>query len=166
MTRRCFFSFHYQEDSWRVGQIRSIGKIERNVPTTPNDWERIKLGGDSAIKKWINAQLDRRTCTVVLIGTHTSKRHWVKYEIVESWKRGMGVVGVYIHGLKDSSGKIARKGANPFFSIKKKTDSSRMSDVVDCFNPVGRNSNERYAWISENLEAIVENAIHVRKVTR
>ena len=30
----------------------------------------------------------------------------------------MGVVGIHIHGLKNSEGKVSKKGKNPFASIR------------------------------------------------
>lgn len=38
---------------------------------------------------------------VVLIGEDTAKRKWVKYEIKKAWNEGKGVLGIYIHNLKD-----------------------------------------------------------------
>lgn len=49
MTRRCFYSFHYQPDNWRVSQVRSIGSLEGNPPARDNDWEEVTKGGDAAI---------------------------------------------------------------------------------------------------------------------
>ena len=163
MTRRCFYSFHYQGDAWRAGQVRNIGKIEGNTPTSPNDWEQIKLGGDRAIRKWITYQLIGRTCTIVLVGSETAKRRWVRYEITKSWNRGMGVVGIYIHGLEDSRGQTSKKGDNPFRKLRKKSDKSLMSEVTRCWTPKGKTSNERYRWIRTNLGDIVELAIQERK---
>jgi len=37
--------------------------------------------------------------TCVLIGAATSQSRWVNFEIAESIKNGMGLLGVYIHGL-------------------------------------------------------------------
>ena len=53
-----------------------------------------RKAGDVAIKRWIANQMDRRTCTVVLVGTNTANRKWINYEIVKSWDDGMGVVGI------------------------------------------------------------------------
>ena len=40
----------------------------------------------------------------VLIGEDTYKRRWVSFEIEESIRSGMGLVGVYIHKLQDQNG--------------------------------------------------------------
>ena len=117
MARRAFYSFHYKPDNWRAAMVRNIGSIEGNRPATDNDWEAIKKGGATAIKKWIAKQLKNRSCTVVLVGSNTTNRKWIRYEIVKSWNEGMGVVGIRIHGLKDANGNISPRGANPFAGI-------------------------------------------------
>lgn len=110
MARRVFYSFHYISDAWRTSQVRNIGVVEGNKPASDNDWEKIKKSGDKAIQKWIDDQLNGRSCTVVLIGKETSERKWIKYEIEKSWNEGKGVVGIYIHNLKDSDQKQSSKG--------------------------------------------------------
>ena len=82
MARRCFYSFHYEPDSWRASTVRKIGAIEGNQPVTPNDWESV-AGGDNAeekIKRWIATQMQGRTCTIVLVGAKTANRKWINHE--------------------------------------------------------------------------------------
>jgi len=159
--RQVFYSFHYKPDSWRAAQVRNIGTIEGNKPAPDNDWENIASAGESAIKKWIDEQMEYRTCTVVLIGNKTANRKWIKYEIVESWKANMGVVGIRIHGLKNKDGHISEKGNNPFDYIN--YGNNKLSAIVECYNPAGTNSKERYDWISKFLSNVVEKAIKIRK---
>jgi hypothetical protein len=45
--------------------------------------------------------LKNTSVTVVLIGTETASRPWVKYEIAESIARKNGLLGIHIHHLKD-----------------------------------------------------------------
>ena len=163
MARRAFYSFHYKPDNWRAAQVRNIGTVEGNKPATDNDWETITSGGDNAIKKWIAGQLKGRSCTVVLVGQKTANREWITHEIVQSWNdpMPMGVVGIRIHGLKNSEGKIATAGKNPFDYIthRKGENKKKLSKIVKCYNPQGSNSEKRYEWISENLEDVVKEAI-------
>ena len=161
MARRVFYSFHYKPDVSRVAQVRNIGAIEANKPATDNDWEAVTQSGDKAIRDWIADQMKGRSCAVVLVGTNTSKRKWVKYEIKKAWDDGKGVVGIYIHGLKNLDGNIAAKGDNPFDSIPYGTG-KKLSSIVKCHNPRGTNSKDRYAWIEENLEDAIEEAIEIR----
>lgn len=70
-----------------------------------------------AIKKWIDDQLIGTSVTAVLIGYETSNRDYVKYELEQSWKRGNGILGIYIHQKKDLNGKTDSKGDNLFGDI-------------------------------------------------
>lgn len=162
MARRCFYSFHYDGDCQRASQVRHIGSIEGNRPATDNDWETVKKGGDPAICRWIAGQMEGKSCTVVLIGRDTANRKWINHEIVKSWNAGMGVVGIYIHGLKNLAGVISTKGANPFDYITHNPTKAKLSSIVRCYNPAGATSKERYAWISQHLANAVEEAIRIR----
>ena len=162
MARRVFYSFHYKNDNWRAATVRSIGTVEGNKPASDNDWETVKRGGDAAIKRWIASQMDRRTCTVVLVGSQTANRKWIKYEIVKSWDDGMGVVGIYIHGLKNQEGRLSTKGANPFDSIGYGNSGKKLSSIVKCYNPIGTSSQARYDWIKKHLSNAIEEAIEIR----
>lgn len=163
MKRNVFYSFHYKPDSQRAAQVRQIGAIEGNSPASDNDWETITKGGDQAIKNWIAGQMRGRSCTVVLVGSNTANRRWINYEIIESWKAGMGVVGIHIHGIKNLAKEVAQKGNNPFDYITYDNSGTRLSSIVKCYNPTGSNSKERYSWISQHLANAVEEAITIRK---
>ncbi|MDB5870641.1 MAG: hypothetical protein JWQ07_83 [Ramlibacter sp.] len=124
MARRVSYSFHYIPDNWRASQVRSIGAVDGNEPAS--DWDTVKKGGDPAIQRWIDGQLNGRSCTVILIGTNTAKRKWIDYEIEASWNAGKGVVGVHIHNLKDQSSSQVAKGSNPFhFHISRRATAAR-----------------------------------------
>jgi len=162
MARRVFYSFHYKPDVMRVSQVRNIGLLEANRPATDNDWETVKSGKDAAIKRWITQQMNGRSCTVVLVGENTANRKWINHEIIKSWDEGMGVVGIRIHGLKNTDGYIANQGENPFDYIGYGDTGKKLSSIVKCYNPAGLNSKERYAWIAKHLENAVEEAIRIR----
>lgn len=162
MARKVFFSFHHQNDCHRVSQVRNMGVIEGNQVAQDNDWETIKLGGDRAISNWIDQQLEGRSCTVVLIGEETANRKWVKEEIIRSWSKGLGVVGIHIHGLKNLDGYQSRKGANPFNTLSFTESGTPLSTVVKTYSPESPDSRVNYAWIKENLPLAVEEAIRIR----
>ncbi len=159
---RAFYSFHYAPDNWRAGIVRSIGAIEGNQPVPDNDWETVKKSGDAAIKKWIAAQMKGRSCTVVLVGTNTAGRKWIKHEIIKSWGDGMGVVGIHIHGLKNSDGHVSTKGSNPFADIGYGNTGQKLSSIVKCYDPKGSNSQKRYDWIKQHLANAVAEANKIR----
>jgi len=160
MARRVFFSFHYKPDAWRTSQVRNIGTIEGNKPASDNDWETVTKGGDEAIKKWINNQLDGRSCTIVLIGSETAGRKWIKYEIEKSWNDGKGIFGIYIHNLKDAAGKQTVKGKNPFSDFNINGES--LDSIVKAYDPPYSNSKDVYDFINNNIEKWIEEAITIR----
>jgi hypothetical protein len=160
MARRCFYSFHYKPDAQRASQVRQIGAIEGNRPATDNDWETVTKGGDEAIKKWIAAEMSGKSCAIVLVGTNAANRKWINHEIVKAWNDKIGVVGIYIHGLKNLAGETSTKGANPFDSITH--GGGKLSSIVKCYDPAGADSKEKYAWISAHLSNAVEEAINIR----
>lgn len=160
--RKVFYSFHYAADAWRASQVRNIGVVDGSRPATDNDWEQVKRGGDAAIKRWASAQMQYRSCTVVLVGSNTASRKWVKYEIAESWNKGMGVCGIYINGLKAPGAGTSLRGRNPFELLRLR-DKTRLSSVVQCHEPEGHDSQSKYNWIKRNLEEIIEDAIQIRK---
>lgn len=157
MAKKVFFSFHYVPDNWRVSQVRQMGVIEDNPAVTDNDWESVTRGGDEAIKRWIDGQLKNRTCTIVLIGSQTANRKWINYEIVESWKNGIGVVGIHIHNLKNRDQQTASKGPNPFFST------GNLAGFVKTYDPSGADSKDVYRTISDNIDTWITEAIAIRK---
>ena len=118
-TRRVFFSFHYQRDIFRVSQIRNswITKPDRESAGfwDSADWESVKRSGDLSIKRWINSQLKGTSVTIVLIGSETANRKYVQYEIEQSYKKeNQGMLGVYIHRMKDINKLTSVQGPNPF----------------------------------------------------
>lgn len=116
MARRVFFSFHYAEDIWRVSQVRKSGVtkgVEANHPIDAAQWESIKRVGDAAVKRWIDQQLAGTSVTVVLIGSKTSTRPWVLYEIQRSLELKKGLLGITIHDLEDQHRRTSLPGQNP-----------------------------------------------------
>ena len=162
MDRKCFYSFHYKPDNMRASQVRNIGVIEGNQPVSDNDWETVTKGGDDAIKKWIAAQMKGKTCCIVLVGSDTANRKWINFEIIKAWDEGLGVVGIYIHGLKNFEGQTSAQGDNPFDYIGYGKTGNKLSSIVKCYNPSGADSKDRYDWISKHLANAVQEAITIR----
>lgn len=160
MARRAFYSFHYVPDSWRASQVRNMGVVEGNRPASDNDWETVKKGGDEAIRKWIDDQIFGKSVAIVLIGQNTADRKWIKYEIQKAWKDNKGVLGIYVHNLKDKDDKQSSKGKNPFddFTI----DGKKMSSIVKTYDPPFSISTYVYNHIKENLADWIEKAIEIR----
>ena len=181
IPRKIFYSFRFDDDVMRVQQIRNIGVIEDNKPVTPNKWEEIKRGGDLAIRKWIDSNISRSECVVVLIGENTYKSKWVDYEIKKAWADGKGLVGIYIHNLKDPKYGVSNKGKDPFEEINYKVvardnfsvymdclddkeeinlkNGKKLSEYISVYNP----DSDAYNWIAKYINQIVEKGMQSKK---
>lgn len=159
IKRQIFYSFHFANDVFRVQLIRNMGALEENKPVSHNEWETIKKGGNKAIEKWIDDNMNYRSCVVVLVGEETANRPWVKYEIKKAWQDKKGLLGIYIHNLKDPKEGKCNKGTNPFdqFTFD---DGTKLSSKIKCYNP---SSTDTYNDIKDNIASWVENAIADRK---
>ena len=158
IKRQVFYSFHYEKDVMRAAQIRNIGVVEGNKPVADNDWETVKKGGEQAIKKWIDDNMNFRSCVIVLVGEDTANRKWVKYEIEKAWKDGKGLFGIYIHNIKDPRYGICYKGENPFSKFE--FGNRNFSQIVKCYNP---NPYDAYNDIANNIEKWIDEAIEIRE---
>lgn len=165
MARKVFYSFHFDNDAWRAGQVRNIGVVDGSKPLKGNRWEDVKAKSDEDIKKWINDNLEDKSCLVVLIGEKTSERKWVKYEIKTAWELGKAVCGVYIHNLENQNNEQSEKGENPFsqFTLGEGDNKENFEDIVPVFESLSSISQEVYDDIKENLKDLVEEAISIRK---
>ena len=118
-------------------------------------------GGEAAIKRWIDGQLQGQTYTIVLVGTETANRPWIQYEIEQSWNSGKALLGVRVHKLLDHNQQPSVAGANPFdlFSLN---DGRKLSTVVRMYDPPGATSGAAYNHISDSLSSWIEAAIAAR----
>jgi hypothetical protein len=164
MARRVFCSFHYEPDCSCAAQVRNMGVVEGNKPANDNEWERITRGGAAAIRRWIERELDGKSCNVVLIGENTAGRRWINYEIKEAWNSKKGVVGVYIHRLRDLDGNQSAKGDNPLEHFRLDGSNKKLWAIVKAYNPPYTNSKDVYAYIKDNLFDWIEEAIEIRQV--
>ena len=164
MARRVFFSFHHQKDSWRVGQVRNswlAQKGESNKFMDAAAWEEVKRKGEAAVKAWIDRELNGTGVTVVLIGQETATRPFVRYEIEESFRRKNGLLGIYIHRVRNSDKKTSRKGRNPLDDFTALVDhpwlgvfghktEKRYSEIFQTFDWVQDDGRRNMAgWIEE-----------------
>ena len=157
MVKSAFFSFHYDRDAWRVQQIINMGKLEGQPLLSPQKWEEIKRRGEQAIKNWIAEQMKYKSAVVVLVGSQTAQRRWVKYEIAYAWDNRKPLVGVRINGLADRDGQTDTQGSNPFKMVNLKGGGT-VGDYVTLHTPSGSTSQQVYASISNNLSSWVDNA--------
>jgi hypothetical protein len=112
----------------------------------------VKKKDKASIQKWIDEQMKGTSVTVVLIGAETSQREHVGYEICQSYKLGKGMLGIYIHNVKDKHGRTDTKGADPFdnWTIEQNGQKVRLSSLYPTYN-----------WVSDNGRANIGSWIEV-----
>lgn len=120
MARRVFFSFHYDRDVRRVMQVRNSWVVRPGGEAQPfydkaafEDAKR-RAGG---IQKWIDEQIRGTSVTVVLFGTETAQRKWVRYEIERSYALNKGLVAIDIHRVSDPRLGTDQQGQNPLDTL-------------------------------------------------
>ena len=156
MTRRVFLSFDYERDICRAGQVRNCWITEPDRETSgfvdADSWEKLNWKGDEAVQKWIDRELERSSVTVVLISYKTGNSELVNYEIKQSRLLGKGLLGIYIHNLKDQDGKTDLKGENPLdnFCTEKKGEIKYLSQIYPTYDWVDDDGCNNIAdWIEE-----------------
>ncbi len=133
MARRVFFSFDYDEDIWRVNQIRNSWRTMDAVGRTGKAfydaslWEPVKRPNDSQIRHAIDEGVKNTSVTAVLVGVHTAQSKWVRYEIEKSVEKGNGLLAVRIHRLKKS---FARPEANSLHSAFQRPPANPIETVI------------------------------------
>lgn len=101
MKNKNVFISHYGKDDDKVQAFKELmkskqGHVLRNSSidsTKPNDAK-----SEGYIKKLLRDGIKRSGTVVVLIGSQTSTRWWVNWEIEQAAKLGKRIVGVYIQG--------------------------------------------------------------------
>ena len=161
--RQVFFSFHYDNDNWRAGLVRNMGKVDKSSTFSDNDWEEVKEKNEGEIEAWIDEQLMNRSCLVVLIGKNTANRKWINYEIKKAYKLNKGIVGIYIHKLKNSSKEQDDRGKNPFECLI--LEGKKLSKYVKCFDSFYSSSEYVYNDIKDNIEDLIEYGIEHKPST-
>ena len=116
MPRYVFFSFAYDDvKNFKVNVVRNSWLL-KNLDETFIDgsiWENTKTKGDPFLKKLIETGLNKTSITALLIGQNTANRRWVNYEIIKSFERGNGILGIHINRIRGKDGYICSGGQNP-----------------------------------------------------
>jgi hypothetical protein len=172
--RQVFYSFDYETDVFRVSQVRNMGVVEDKPLLSSNDWEEVKKKGDNAIRGWIDDNMKYRSCVIVLVGSYTANKRWVKYEIEKAWKDDKGLVGIFIHNLECPINGYCLKGINPFDQYTINNGRTTLSSIVECYDPPSYSLDTlydktlasgkiAYRNIKNNIESLVERAIKLRE---
>src|SRR5271169_2126713 len=104
MAKLFYCAFQYQDViDFRANVVRkhnftegveSAGYYDHSI------WEDAKNTNPAVLKRLINDELENTSVTVVLIGSDTWARRWVRYEIFKSIQRGNRVLGIHINSIK------------------------------------------------------------------
>lgn len=118
MARKVFFSFHYKDVvSFRTNAVRNSWVTKRDITDfvfyDASLWEKVKKESPIAIKRMINSGLINTSVTAVLAGSETYTRPWVRYEIIESFKRSNGLITIHINSIPDKDKLKYQQGPNP-----------------------------------------------------
>lgn len=161
MTIRLYFSFDYANDLWRANIVRSGWLTAARGADGLWDasmWESIKKDGEYAIRRAIDKELNKTSVTVVLIGQRTAQRKWIQYEIIESVKRGNGLLGVFINGLRDQHGVVSPRGNNPLDPIYFEKDGTKffLSQFYQTYDWIYNHGFKNFAsWVEQAAKSTI-----------
>ncbi|OBZ09132.1 TIR domain-containing protein [Bacillus sp. FJAT-26390] len=118
MARRVYFAFHYEDvATFRANTVRNSWITKRKssdiVFFDASLWEEVKKDSPIAIKRLINSGLNNTSVTAILAGSLTYSRPWVRYEILESFKKNNGLLTIHINSITDKYQKTYKQGPNP-----------------------------------------------------
>jgi len=116
MPRYTFFSFCYEDvKNFKVNVVRNSWLINHDSNTFVDGsiWESEKLKKANDIKDLIDYGMQKTSVTAVLIGQETAHRRFVKYEIIKSFERGNGILGIHINRIRGRDQAISARGLNP-----------------------------------------------------
>jgi len=138
MPRYTFFSFCYEDvKNFKVNVVRNSWLLNNSADSFIDGsiWEKEKSKGPSVIKNLIETGLKKTSVTTVLIGDETADRRWVKYEIVKSFEKGNGILGIHINRIRGKDQTISSRGLNPLdrlaFQISEDGKKIRFYELVN-----------------------------------
>jgi hypothetical protein len=103
--RKVYFSFHF-DDIMRVNNVRNAWKIDHPDSSLMRSfydsslWESRKLENPESIKRLIREGVEKTSVICVLVGSETSLRRWVRYEIARAVIDGRGLLAVHLNNLR------------------------------------------------------------------
>jgi hypothetical protein len=134
VARRTFFSFHYRPDVTRAWVVRNswvtkVAQGEREDAGFFDNsvFEAKQRESDDVLKRFLLEGLKTTTVTCVLVGTETTLRRWVRYEIFRSFIRGNGLLAIRIDSIAGLDKKTCVAGPNPFDDLAFAVGSDRLS---------------------------------------
>ena len=122
-NRRVFYSFHHENDIWRVNNVRKSFshriKSSSRYTAKPRGVfdasikEKSKRDREDSLRQLIRDGMKNTSVTCVLVGSETYVRPWVRFEIAQSVVKGNALLVVYINKLEDKNQSTSVAGPNP-----------------------------------------------------
>lgn len=161
-AKRVYLIYHHERDQWRAAVVRnrlfSVSGI-RPPQSDLSEWQELQREGERAIAEYIRSEMREASVAIVLLGSETSNRRWIDFEIVRAHEQGLGMLAIDVSGIPDASGSTAPHGGNPLTLWQGELNDGRhpLSDIY-----------RTYDWIEDdgpsNLSAWIDEAAHDAEV--
>lgn len=163
MTKQnILLSFDYENDINRAEQIRKMNIFDDTTIMPGAEWLEVEKKQDDEIKHYIDDNVEKCSCLVVLVGEKTAENKWINYEIKKAHELKKGLLGIYVHGIADANGNQSKKGENPFKEIRI-SDNKTLANFVVCFDSDYQTSRYVYDDIKKHIGDFVKDAVASRK---
>lgn len=108
-TKNIFISHHHKDDKSVSDFSKLLAGKDYNIRNSsirvkPENQAKLdkKQIPEQTLKRLLRMKMRWAGTVVVLIGSQTHSREWVNWEIEQAAKLGKRVIGVFMHGGKDS----------------------------------------------------------------
>lgn len=137
MHKKVFFCFDYQDvidvrvnivnNQWLTDLTReSKGFFPQEL------WLKTQKLGDEAIRELLDSEIAMTTVTLVLIGTESYAKKWVRYCIMKSLSMGHRVLGIHINRIAGKDLSVKELGMNPFeFLAVKYSETGEIVELIE-----------------------------------
>lgn len=118
MARTVFFSFDW-DDIMAVNVVRNANVVraeDQRLPFRDKSLYEAAKNNPTSIRRAIDDAIDGTSITIVLVGQHTWRSDWVRYETARSAANGNGFVTIDIGNVGPSPGPDG--GVNPLLCVK------------------------------------------------
>lgn len=137
------FISHHSKDEEHIGKLQNLlsknGFVTRNSSMDTSKRRPYRVEPET-IKRLLRMRMKWSSTCIVLIGKKTHSREFVDWEIKNASRQGKRIVGIYLHGEKETA-KVP-DALNKFGdSLISWRDSQTMIDVID-----GRTNK----WVNSN----------------
>lgn len=109
-------SYDFAADAARAELIRQMGVVATDAPLERAQWHAM-VNSASAFESWADGAIGDKDALVVLVGTRTSTRPRIHYEIARALDLGKPVLGVRVDRLMVPGGGACARGLDPFAAL-------------------------------------------------